>query len=312
MTHEEYRAKPGLSHSGMKDLAVSPLRFWYWHVNPARVERPATAEMVFGSALHCAVLEPKEFNGRYAMVVDEDDFPGCLRTIEDLRGWIRDKGYAPSGTRKDAMIQQALVIDPTVLILDVEKANAEQRNAGKTMVPKEAWLCVAGAAVALRDEPLVNKMLSDGDPEVPFFGEYEGVPIKGCLDWVSPNLILDLKTFSQRDGKSIDRSITDAIFWQTYYQKAYLYSVLRGWPEWKGENVMAFVESSPPHEVRIRSFHPKTGGQPNLYWSRAIVEIRAMCRLYKECWEKFGEKPWRWAQEIRPLEDEEISQLSYL
>ncbi len=212
----------------------------------------------------------------------------------------------------DYLFDSAGELDPNELDWSVvEELTRSDPDVGKTMVPKESWLCVAGAAQSLMEEPRIVKMLAEGEPEVPLFAEHEGVPIKGCLDWVAPNLILDLKTFSQREGKSIDKSITDAIFWNTYYQKAYLYSVLRGWPEWKGENVMAFVESSPPHEVRIRSFHPKTGEQANVYWTRALIEVRSMCRLYKECWEKFGEKPWRYAQEVNPLTDEEIPQLMY-
>ncbi len=311
MTFEEYKAVPGLSNSGMKDLAVSPTRFWYWHVRPDREERPPTPEMIIGSALHCAVLEPAELEKRYAPVVDEDDFPGCLRTIEDLRLWIRSKGRNAEGTKKAPMIQQALSIDPHVLILDVEKAKAEQRNAGKVLVPKDSWLCVAGAAQALRDEPLVNKMLADGQAEVPLFAEHEGVPIKGCLDWAAQGLILDLKTFSQRKGKSIDRSITDAIFYEAYYRQAYMYALLKGWPEWRGDVVMAFVESEPPHEVRIRKFEPKCGPQATLYWTRALIEVRAMCRLYRECWDHFAEKPWRYAQQVTPLADEEMPALSF-
>ena len=311
MEHSEYNALPGLSNSGMKDLMVSPLRFWYWHVRPDREERPPTPEMVVGSALHCAVIEPDKFDARYAYAVDEDDFPGCLRTIEDIRGWIRDKGDAPAGTRKDALIEHALRIDPEVLILDREKAKAEARNAGKAILSKDDWRCVEGAAAALREEPLVQKMLATGEPEVMMAGEYDGVPIKGLLDWVAPELILDLKTFGQRGGKTIDRAITDAIFYFGYYRQAYLYSVLRGWPDWNGDVVMAFVENEPPHEVRIRRFAAKRAGQPTLYWQRSVIEVRAMCRLYKECWDKFGERPWRYAQDVTVLEDEEIPALSY-
>jgi hypothetical protein len=46
---------PGLSFSGMKDFAVSPLRYWYRNINPNRPPFEATPEMQLGSALHCAV-----------------------------------------------------------------------------------------------------------------------------------------------------------------------------------------------------------------------------------------------------------------
>jgi hypothetical protein len=41
----------------MKDLAVSPLRYWHLNLNPNRPPRIETPEMQFGTALHCLVLE---------------------------------------------------------------------------------------------------------------------------------------------------------------------------------------------------------------------------------------------------------------
>jgi hypothetical protein len=61
MTHEQYAEMPGVSWSSLKDLAVSPFRFWARNVDPNRPPSRTSPEMTFGSALHCAVLEPEQF-----------------------------------------------------------------------------------------------------------------------------------------------------------------------------------------------------------------------------------------------------------
>ena len=86
MTHEEYRAAPGLSHSMLRQLAVSPLRLWARCIDPNREKEVPTPEMEFGSALHCKVLEAAEFDKRYACAISAEDYPGCLVTMEDLAG----------------------------------------------------------------------------------------------------------------------------------------------------------------------------------------------------------------------------------
>lgn len=310
---EDYFSAPGLSNSGMKDLAVSPLRYWHLHINPERPADEPTPEMQIGSALHCAILEPAAFDKRYACEAIPPE--GCLSTIGDMRDWLKSKGVTPKGTLKVDIVAQVLAKDPSAPVLDliVEKHAAE--HAGKVIFPVESWLCIGGAAQAVRDEPRVNAILeAAGKPEAEIFGKDQdtGVLLKGKLDWLAPTLTLDLKTFTQKRGKSIDRSVADAILYEQYYRQAFMYALLRGWPkEFSGEFVMVFVESTPPHEVRLRVLRPKTGGNANLYWERARVEVRQLIRTYAECMAHFGDKPWRYAQEITALADEEMPGLSY-
>lgn len=309
MTDAEYFSTPGLSHSGMRDLAVSPLRYWHLHVNPNRPTDEPTPEMEIGHALHCAILERSEFDKRYACEVVPPDL--CLDTIEDMRGFLREIGVTPKGTRKAEMISQVQTVAPDAPILEVLRERHADQHAGKLIFKVEEWLRIAGAAQAMTEEPRVQAILdAEGQAEAQLFAKdpETGVPLKAKLDWLAPNLTLDLKTFSQKRGKSIDKSIADAIFYEQYYRQAFFYGLLRGWPQsWPGEFVMAFVESEPPHEVRIRALRPKTGGNVNLYWERARIEVRQLIRTYAECMDKFGvDRPWRYAQEITPLADEEM------
>lgn len=315
MSAEEYFAAPGLSHSGMKDLAVSHMRYWYLHVNPERPIIEPTPEMRFGAALHCAVLEPEEFDDRYACEAVQP--PGCLATIEDLRGWLRDTGTTPKGTRKADIIAQVIAAcgaEELPPIWDIIEARHAEHNAGKVIFNADEWSRLAGCTKALSEEPRVQAILAAGHPEVPLFATdpTTGIPLKGKLDWVTPKITLDVKTFVQKQKKSIDRSVADAIYYEEYYRQGYLYHALRNL-NGHGDTdfVLAFVESNPPHEVRIKSLRPKFGGQPNVYWTRAMLEVRALARTYKECVDHFGTQPWRYACEIEPLTDEDMPQMAY-
>lgn len=309
----EYHARPGLSASGMKDLAVSPLRYWFKHVNPNRPADEPTPEMQIGSALHCAVLEPDAFDERYACEVEAPE--DCLVTIEDLRNWLRARNVTPKGTRKADVIAQVLGTDHTANILEVIEAEHTELHRGKLIFKRDDWVRIAGMTQALRDEPHVNRLLENGDREVSMFAEDPdtGVLLKARMDWVTVTETVDFKTFTQKRGKSIDKSVADAILYEQYYRQAVVYGIVRGWPQnWHGDFVMPFVESDPPHETRIRLLRPKTGGEVNLYWERARFEVRQLIRTYAECMAKFGANhPWRYAQEITPLADEEMPGMAF-
>lgn len=323
MASGEYFAAPGLSCSGMKDLAISPLRYWYRRVNPdAPLEEP-TPEMRFGSALHCAILEPSEFDKRYACELIPPE--GCLVTMDDLRQWLKDHGVTPKGTRKADVTWQvqseASRLGCDVPILDVLQAGYAVVHEGKTVFKAEDWQRIRGAAEALRNEPRVQEILSEGQSEVAMFARdpETNVLLKAKMDWVRPTLTADLKTFSQQRGKSIDRCVTDAIWYEHYHWQAYLYSFIRSLQAGSGKHgaqkapefVFPFVESDPPHEVRIRVLRPHIGGEVNVLWERARQQVHGLIRTYAKYSSHFGEKPWRYACEVDPVVDEEIPGLAF-
>lgn len=322
-TNEEHHAIRALSNSGMRDLAVSPLRYWYLHINPApKPDDEESKALRIGSALHCAVLEPEEaFDSRYACEFDDSGLAVCLDTIADIRGWIKDKGHTPKGTVKADVIRQALQLmdelGESVPILEVEKSRHFARNEGKTILTVEEWERVAGMTRELMDEPEIRRILEKGKSEQTLIARdpETGVLLKARLDWLAPRFTLDLKTFSQKRGKSIDRSIADAIYFERYYIMAYFYDYVRRLALNEGHEhapvVLAFVESNMPHETRILELAPKMGGNVNLYWETARIEVRRMIRLYAECLAKYGNEPWRDRQQITALSDEDIKQLAW-
>ena len=322
MTDSEYFSRAGLSNSSMKDLAVSPYRYYYLHISPNRPAPRDTPEMKFGRALHCAVLEPEKYEHRFASELVPEDVPGCLRTADDLRTWLKDKSLPYSGKLKGELIDRVLANDPTVKIFDVEETVHAARNRNKTWLSRADWDRCRNCAEALRSEPAVAEILSQGRAEVPMFATHPetGVLLKAKMDLVRDDLTLDIKTFSQQRGHSIDRSVTDAIFYERYHFQAYFYGLIRslqpGFPKpgiaaKAPPFVFAFVESQEPFEVRVRSVVPVECGTASLLWEQARIQVTALIRLYADCVDRFGDRPWREPRGVEPVEDMEIPALAY-
>jgi hypothetical protein len=310
----EYFSTPAISNSGMKDLAVSPLRFWYLHLNPDRPAPRETPEMAFGTALHCAVLEPDKFADRYVCEAIPSFYDGCLVTMDDLRTWCKSKGLGSSAKNKRELIDRVLSADPSVPIFDL--IEAEQQSSGKRILSQEDWQRVKDASESLCSQQHMKAILAAGKSEASFFAidEETGVPMKARMDWITATVTLDIKTFSNSRGKSIDRAVADAIYYEGYHLQAYFYTMLRKLvnPGIKPPTFLfAFVENCPPYEVRFKQLQPLSHGQANVYWERARIDIRHLIRLYAECSMRFGSNPWRYEQGIETLEDSDIPQLGY-
>jgi hypothetical protein len=311
MTRAEYDAIPAVNYSLLKDLSVSPLRAWYKHIRPGRDPITPTAEMELGTALHCAVLTPIEFDRRY--VCDITPPEDALETIEDIRNWIRSKGSTPKGTRKAEVIAQCYAMPGHPPVVEILREQFAVENAGKVIVKHEDWERIIGMALALADEPVLVKMLEQGEPDkcLEAIDSDTGLRLKGLLDWDESN-VLDLKTFTVKHGRTVDKSVADAIWYEKYYLQAIFYSKLKGWPKWKGDFVFAFVESDPPHETRLRAIRPGMTGAPNLLWQRGVMEIKGLLRTFKDCMEYFGVyRPWRYACQVTEVEDQEIPGVMY-
>jgi len=69
MDFKTYLEHPGLSQSSLKMILKSVSKYRYYKDNPSTGQTPA---MLFGSALHTAVLEPELFNQEYIYEPDYD------------------------------------------------------------------------------------------------------------------------------------------------------------------------------------------------------------------------------------------------
>lgn len=312
MTDAEYRAVPALHFSALKDLEISNFHFWYRHVNPNRPEPRESEFMDFGNALHCAILYPDEiFREMYACeaVMPED----VLDTVNDLKAYLVAHGVKPSGVLKDGLINQVLDVNALAPIKKLIEADHARLHEGKTVLSCDDWARLNGCIESLRSEPKVMELLSEGEPEVPLFviDPEIKVPLKCRLDWRHPSCTVDLKSFSVKRRQSVDQAVSDAIWNEAYLKQGWLYSYIRALDEhattFSKPFVNVFVESDPPHEVRIRQFQYGS----DLYWQQTSMETQRLIKRYADCVETYGEKPWRDAQHVVPMDDSHFRQLGW-
>lgn len=309
-----YHAAPGISNSGMKHLAVSPLQFWHQTLNPAKEKQEESEYLRFGHALHCAVLEPGVFLSRYACELNPADFPGLLTKADDLKDWLKQNGIDPKGTTKAGWTKQIHDQCRDVPVWDVLEAEHLQRCEGKTLVPVDEWARVTNLACALNEEESLKPVLATGKPEVSVFAidPETGVLLKCRTDWWGPEETLDLKTFTNKRGKSVDQTVSDALWYEGYLDQAWHYSYVRELATGEPAGfVFAFGESDAPHDIRIKRMVPERGG----YWTHSMLHVKGLYRLYAEYAARYGNtpgcRPWRDPQRIEDLTDEDVRQLAW-
>ncbi|OJW21190.1 MAG: hypothetical protein BGO49_24565 [Planctomycetales bacterium 71-10] len=340
MEEEAYHEADGLSCSGMKDLSVSPLRYWHRHINPEFEREDDGGARRFGKAVHCLALEPERFSAAYALKLDLDDFPGALQTTDDMKAWLVENQLPKSGKRKQDLIDRIAGSGIPATIWDLELKRHAEENEGKTFLGKEESRLIRKASEALAADPYAVKALTGGMPEVSFFirEPSTGIMLKARMDYVKPRSTIDVKTFSNSRGKATDRAVFEAIYYEGYYLQCVFYSYVRelcrqalasgeieihgaardGWVEGFLEAQsppfgFVFVESSEPFDLRIVQL--RRGDQPgvdaNIYWGAAERKIAEMITLYADCRGRFGDRPWREARPPHVLVDTDMPQLIF-
>lgn len=152
-----------LNNSGIKLIVNhSPFHF-------KNAERDETSALVIGHAGHTAVLEPDEFESRYAV------FPeGMTKTTKE--------GKATWG---------------------------ELKATGKSILRFSEYTAAMSAAKAIRGHSVANDLLTGGDAEVTVLAEIDDVLTKIRIDYYRQDLamLIDVKTSDDAGLSAFSRSI---------------------------------------------------------------------------------------------------------
>lgn len=206
MEDKDYFGNAEVTNSDFRLLKESAL-----HLKNKDLFQLSGANLTFGSAVHCYILEPKEFDKRYAT----ESFEGCNENKnskiykEAKANWLKSVGD-----------KEVISTD------DFEKI----KNIGKAV------------------QAIAGTLLKDGEAEVAMFAEINDVQVSGKADYINHKIryIFDVKT--TQDIEKFDYSlinygyITQAPFYKDIYKRItgddYSFAFI-------------LVESNPPHNVRV-------------------------------------------------------------
>jgi len=247
LSNEEYQQRPEISKGGLDRVHKSIAHF----NNPQlRVETP---QMALGTAFHCLVLEPDEFDKRY---------------IEGPEGDQRTKAV------KDKKLE-LLEKYPDKIILDADTF--------KQLMEMNDKLC---------EHPRMTNYFKDGQAELSMFWHINGVGCKARPDWFVQNnfgtFVIDVKTTSDASPEEFSKSVARFRYHvqAAWYLKAveHCYGPFIG--EEKPQFVFISVEKKKPYCIGTYVLKQSALDEG---WSVADEDFRRYCDYHKAI--KDGNEP---------------------
>lgn len=272
----DYRASPGLSYSESKLLQRSPAHYRWAKDNPGRYA--PSAQMILGTMLHCAVLEPARFDRDYVT----EPRPGMSKNSNEWKAFV------------------------TNCALSEQHPISEDERAR-----------VFGMRDSLRAHPRIKQVLANGHPEVScwWHDKATGTDCRARLDWVSEVrggvLPCDVKTASDASPEAFTRSVFNL---QYHRQAAWYEDACNAcFKQPTAPMLFLVVESSPPYAAATYALHPTfmTLARAENFRLRSIYTH--CVEMYE--WPGYDPaitelKPPRWALDPdmrRELDDEEMA-----
>lgn len=210
ISNADYHGGPGISKSGLDQIARSPLHYWARYLDPNRTPTEPTPSMKLGTAIHTAVLEPGEFAARHhvAPVVDR-------RTKDGKATW--------------------------------EAALAAAAEAGAELISNDDAITCMAIANVVRSHPTARKVFATGQAEMSCYwtDRETGLLCKCRPDWLALPFIVDLKSTGDASAEGFQRSAWN---WRYWVQAAwYVDGVEQATGQRPDAFVFAAFEKAPPY-----------------------------------------------------------------
>ena len=185
-SNADYHGCPAVSHSKLETFRRRPILYKKQYID-GTLAKPTSAAFAMGSALHCAVLEPSEFNRRYCQKPSNID----------------------RRTKDGKAAYDQFVAD----------------NAGKEVLDADDFSTVLAMRRSVQLHASAQKLLAQGEAEVTWRVAHAGlpVPLQCRTDWVNVKggYIADVKTVNSLGNDEMEFSRTVATF--GYHRQAALY-----------------------------------------------------------------------------------------
>jgi hypothetical protein len=191
---EQYHANPAISHSKLECYRRRPALYYKKYVAKTLAPPEDTGAFRLGSAVHCAVLEEKEFSSRYILR------PDCDRRTKEGK---------------------------------IQFAEFSAQHADKTLLDADEMQQVVAMREAIAAHPLASQLLADGLAETTWRKEQPNAlgALQCRTDWFSSlgcelsdgkPYALDIKTVESLDSDAF-RNFERAAFNYGYHRQAGFY-----------------------------------------------------------------------------------------
>ena len=161
--------KPHLSYSSLK-YALGDMRLWEMYMR-GQLKKTSDA-LIFGTLYDMLLFETDKAMEEYQVIDTDQILAGCSQKTQDSK--------SPHLTKEYKTIKG-----------DMEgEANAK----GKTLVSGEDWKKAQEMIQRLKDCGLYDKRFAGGKYQVEFNVDIDGIPLKGFLDCLQDDSIIDSKS----------------------------------------------------------------------------------------------------------------------
>lgn len=334
---EIYHSVEALSNSGIKELLVDPLDFWYqsW-LNPNYKEKQSPS-MLFGKAFHKFVLEgEEEFDKDFIADPVKTDYPEALDTVDDMKAWLKDHDLKVSGQKSDLKDriklsgEDAVFWDELRLELIGERATLKPDD-----IEQIKYRCRIVRAI-----PSIQRIVKDGCAEVSIFwteqSDHGPVRMKARTDKLKPNgTIADLKTFQNSQRRPIENAVAWEIANRKYHLQAAIYhravkAVIAAFKENRLNAIAApngFIEElSEAKYIRFAMIFVQNHDAPNAlacelrefetmkglgmsqngYWRTADDAWKFAVQKFGRFHKHYGNRPWIEEKKVRKMTDNHL------
>ncbi|MBS7703267.1 PD-(D/E)XK nuclease-like domain-containing protein [Chelatococcus asaccharovorans] len=303
---------------------ISPAE-WWWHSqrNPVAQERSESEALLWGRAFHALICEGRgAFEARYFRGPSKSDFEDLLVTIDDLKRWLLQRGFAQTGAKAE-LVKRVLSADASAPVWDRIVEQAEVLAQGREVLKPETYDEISISSKMITKNPHLAKAFTGGMPEVSVFWTRDGVRCKARFDYLKPRAVIDLKSFRNARDMPIDRAIMNTIAQRRYDVQAAHYIDAR-------EQIAGFVESKKVFGDHSEAWLTKVVAAQQFTWvwvfyqaegspiARALQfntdtrafemarqDVDAGLRSWRKYNEVFGDDIWVDANPVHVIADEE-------
>ena len=235
---QERYGKPHLSYSSLKH-ALGDMRKWEMYMR-GEIKYSSDA-LTFGSLYDCLLLTPSQFEHQYAMMDDEWILEQCSAKTK--------LASRPKSTKE--------FIEARDNLIDV----IEQE--GKTPCTRDDYEKAKAMIERLDQEGLLDSVLTGGQPQQMFDEDVDGIPLKGFIDYLHVDYIVDSKSTRAMDKFKYDVNSL------CYDIQAYIYTLVTG----KKEFYWLAQEKTEPYFPALITCSEKTLFNGEMKFNEAIGNI---------------------------------------